>query len=204
MNFNAAELAALESGVVRIGVFFRLDTQPDPVRLWLGIGAIEPGVNVLDASGARYLGFGDIQDVPNFKQMINGAAERVEFTISGVSGAILQIASGGDAGAVKGRDVHVGIAIMGSDWQLLGPVHWTANYVADYMSINQQVTDSADALTVRTISLSCGSVFTARRRPQFSYFSNRDQLARSPGDRFCERTAVYANQFNKAWPTFPS
>lgn len=201
MNLNAAELAVLESGQQRIGVFFRLETDPI-VRIWLGVGNIEPGVNVYDLTGANYNGFGEIQNVPAFNQLVNGKAARVDFTVSGVSGDILEIASGGDSEQVKGKRVAVGLGIMGADWELLGAVHWCANYVADYLAIAQNA-DDAFGSVVRTVTLSCGTIMTGRRRPSYSYFSNQDQLARYPGDRFCERTPLYATGFNKAWPTFP-
>ncbi len=200
-TFNTAELAALRSRNFRMATFFRLDTDP-VVRLWLGFGSIEPGVNRYDLTGAEYMGFGEIQNVPAAKQLINGKAERVEFTLSGVSGDILAIASGGDADQVKGKRVSVGFALMGSDWQLLGPVKWTQNYTADFLTIQQSVTDDPEQPIVRTVSLSCGSLLTARRRPALSYFSNQDQQNRHPGDRFCERTPAYANGFAKNWPIF--
>jgi hypothetical protein len=202
LGLNPDELAALDSSAHRIGVFFRLATDPI-VRIWLGVGAIEPGVNVYDAVGATYLGFGEIQSVPNFKQLINGAAERVEFTLSGVSGDVLQIAANGDAQDVKGKELAVGFAIMGADWKLLGPIRWCANYVADYLGIEQQPVEDPNGDAVRILRLSCGTTFTGRRRPKFSYFTNRDQQARSPGDRFCERVQIYATGFSKTWPTFP-
>lgn len=200
---NAAELATLEGGAVRLGVFFRLDTDPI-VRLWLGFGDIAPGVNAYDPDGVLYQGFGEIGNLPAFKQLINGRAERVEFTVSGVSGEILQIASGGAPFEVKGKRVAFGFALMDATWTMLGPVKWCANYTADYLSIEQALTEDAGQPIVRAIKLSCGSMLTARRRPALSYFSDQDQQARSPGDRFCERTPIYCTGFNKAWPTFPS
>lgn len=200
MNLNDAELAVLQSGMQRIGIFFRLDTSP-VVRLWLGIGNIEPGVNVLDLEGATYQGFGAIQDVPELNQMINGAAARVDFTLSGVSGDVLAIASGDDAEAVKGRAVAVGFGIFGSDWSLLGAIKWFANYTADYLAV-QQSADDPMAPIVRTVTLSCGSLMTGRRRPSLSYFSDQDQQARSPGDLFCSLVARYAHGFQKPWPQF--
>jgi hypothetical protein len=202
MTLNDAELAALELGRQRIGVFFRLEADP-VVRLWLGFGKIEPGVNAYDLSGAVYRGFGEIQDVPAFKQLVNGKAERVEFTVSGVSGEILGIASGGDSEQVKGKRVAVGFAVMNAQWALLGAVKWGANYTADYLSIAQAVTDDPLQPIVRSVTLSCGTIMTGRRRPSSSYFTDQDQQARHPGDRFCERTPSYATGFNKAWPTFP-
>jgi hypothetical protein len=202
MILSAAELTTLESDVVNIGIFFRLETTP-MVRLWLGFGSIQPGVNVYDLTGAEYIGFGEIKDVPSFRQLINGKAERVDFTISGVSGSVLAVASGGDSQQVKGKRVAVGFAIMAPDWSLLGPVKWCSNYTADYLGIQQQPTKDPENPIVRTLTLSCGTLMTGRRRPSFSYFTDQDQQGRFPGDRFCERTPVYANAFNKTWPTFP-
>jgi len=202
MILNGAELAALASGAYRIGVFFRLETDP-MVRLWLGAGNIAPGINAYDLTGALYNGFGAIQNVPAFKQLINGKAERVDFTVSGVSGEILGIASGGDSEQVKGKRAAVGFALMDTGWSLLGAVKWCANYTADYLAIQQPVTDDPMAPTVRTVTLSCGTLMTGRRRPSFAYFTNQDQAGRYHGDRFCERTAIYATGFSKAWPTFP-
>lgn len=201
MTFNDAELAALSGDMHNIGVFFRLDVAPDPVRLWLAFGAIDVGVNVFDPSGAQYLGFGEMRDIPNISQLLNGAAERVEFTLSGVSGDVLTIASGGDAEQVKGRAATVGFALMGADWQLLGPVHWLAYYVADFLAGDQPVAGQASAIT-RTLTLSCGSRFTGRRRPSFSYFSDADQQARFPGDLFCSLAISYAHGYQKNWPVF--
>jgi hypothetical protein len=202
MILNDAELAALAADVVNIGIFFRLETTP-MVRLWLGFGDIMPGVNVYDTVGAQYAGFGEIQHVPAFKQLINGTAERVEFTISGVDGDILSLASGGDAQQVKGKRAAVGFALMAPDWSLLGAIKWCANYTAGYLGITQAVTDDPKNPVVRTLTLSCGTLLTSRRRPQYSYFTDQDQQARYPGDRFCERTPIYANGFWIPWPTFP-
>jgi hypothetical protein len=200
MIFNAAELAALESGTQRIGVFFRLETDP-VVRLWLGAGNIKPGINTLDAAGAEYKGFGALPSVPAFKQLINGAAVRVDFTLSGVSGDLLQIASGNDAEQVKGKPVAVGFALMDSSWALLGAVKWCAIYTADFLSVEQRPADAFSPI-VRSIGLSCGSRFTARRRPAFSYFTDQDQQARYPGDLFCSLTGRYALAFNVPWPVY--
>lgn len=203
MDFNDAELAALDSGIVKIGIFFRLDVDPDPVRLWLGYGAIEPGTNVLDTeSGATYLGMGELQNVPAIKQLINGAAERVEFALSGVSGEVLAIASGNDADEIKGASATVGFGLFGATWSdLLGALHWCGFYVADYLEREQQLADVGDAI-IRTITLSCGSRFTGRRRPSFSYFTDQDQQARHPGDQSCSLTTDYAHGFSKKWPVF--
>lgn len=200
MTFSENELAALESGVQRIGIFFRLDTDPI-VRLWLGFGNIEPGVNVYDLTGAEYVGFGELKDVPAFSQLLNGAAERVQFSYSGVSGDVLAIASGDDAEQVKGKPTDVGFALLDRSWQMLGPVHWNAHYIADFLSIQQDPAGPTEQI-IRTVALSCGTRFTGRRRPGLSYFTDQDQKARHPGDEFCSLVGRYAHGFDKAWPVF--
>ncbi|WLB43013.1 hypothetical protein QIH93_20925 [Bradyrhizobium ottawaense] len=200
MKFSEPELAALASGVVRIGIFFRLDVAPDPVRLWLGFGNIAPGADVLDPGGALYRGLGELRDVPAFKQLLNGTAERVEFTLSGVSGGLLEIASGDDSEAIKGCAATLGFGLFGNSWSaLLGGVHWCAYYAADYLQIAQSESEGG---FVRSIALSCGTRFTGRRRPSYGYFSDQDQQARFPGDLFCSLAKNYAHGYNKTFPVF--
>jgi hypothetical protein len=200
LDLSDAELAELDRTAVRVGFFFRLDTDP-VVRLWLGIGKIAVS-SVFEPDGAVYRGFGEIADFPQLRALINGTAERVEFTVSGVTGEVLRIASGGDAQQVKGRMVSAGFAVMDQNWQLVGSVKWIRTYTADYLSIAQTVPTDPAQSTSRSVTLSCGSLLTARRRPSLSYFTDQDQQSRFPGDRFCERVPTYANGFNKTWPRF--
>lgn len=201
ISYSDAELAALEADVVSKGVFFRMATSP-VTRLWLGFGDIAPGVNVLDPSdGGTYLGFGEIQDIPVYKQLLNGAAERVEFTMNGVSGNVLALAAA-DSDQVIGAAVDVGFMLFGPDWAPLGPVHWLAHYVAGPISLRQQLNEDATKPPMRTLSLSAGSLFTSRRRPSYSYFTDSDQQARAPGDLFCSLAAQYTTEFNLPWPIY--
>ena len=203
LNFNDAELAEMKSGGQNIAAFWRLDVEPDPVLLWLGFGNIVVDHNVFDPDGAEYQGFGDIGNLPAFNQMMNGAAQRVDFTLSGVSGEIGQIALNHDGDKIKGKRVAAGFGIFGPDWNLLGIPHWLATFRADVLKVDQPpVTD--DSTPMCTVALSCGSLLTSRRRPQFSYFSSRDQKSRFPGDLACDLVGKYSTGFQKKWPTFPS
>jgi hypothetical protein len=202
MFLNAAERAALETDVQNIAVFFRLETEPDPVRLWLGFGHFST-TNTLDTDGAVYKGFGEIYDIPSFTQNLNGAATRVDFSISGVTGEVLAIASGNDAESIQGKRVDVGIGFFGTDWStLLGDVHWCASYIADVLSVQQAETTDPEQPIIRKIVLSAGSRLTARRRPGLSYLTNSDQQAHSSGDMFCNLVGRYAHGFTKPWPQF--
>lgn len=196
---NEAEKDVVRSSTQLIGVFFRLATDP-VIRLWLGIGNIRVGVNAQDASGAIYQGFGVLNNVPDVSQLINGVADRVDFTISGVSAQAMQVAAA-DAVAVHNASCALGISFFDGGWQQLGPPKWLFRGIADVVTISQ---DNGDAGVIRSISLSVGSLFTGRRRRALSYLTNRDQQSRSPGDRICERTTLYGMDTDKVWPRFDS
>lgn len=199
MDLSVAELAALESERQQIGVFMNLATTPTPVRLWLGIGKIEPGVNTIDLTGAAYSGFGELIDVPSVQQLINGTAERVEFRLSGVSEEILALAAS-EASTVKTKRCSLGIGIMDSGWRLLGAIHWMRHYRSDFLFVDETLVDAPGNPVVRTVVLSVGSATTGRRRPGLSYLTDQDQQRLSPGDRFCERTNFYSRGTSKVWP----
>jgi hypothetical protein len=195
MPLTADEIAVLESDTQKIGIFFRMETTPI-VRVWLGVGDINPGANAYDAGGAIYSGLGQLLDVPALSQLINGVADRITFHASGVSPETLALTSA--ESNVKGASVAIGVAIFGASWQQLGAPKWLFRGRADYVALQQ----NSDASGVkRVIELSVGSLFTGRRRKGLSFMTDQDQQARHPGDRFCERTALYSD-VTKVWPTF--
>lgn len=198
LTLSTAELDALSSGDIRLGVFFRMDWDTGPIRLWLGIGDIKPGINVLDTTGATYNGLGELLGVPAVQQLINGAADRVTFNVSGVNQNTFALAST-EAPMVKGQAVAMGIAIFDRRWQLLGAIKWIFRGRADVVNLNWQPGDNG---IVRSLELSVGSLFTGRRRRGLSYLTDHDQQTRSPGDRYCERTTLYSNGVDKVWPRF--
>lgn len=202
MDLTAAELTALDAGTQRIGIFFYLATTP-AVRIWMGVGKMEPGVNAIDLTGQVYNGFGELIDVPVIRTLVNGAAERMEFALSAVSQQVLDLAAN-DAEEVKNKEGALGFALMDSDWQLIGPVHWVRHFVADFLSLRQAVKEELDGAVIRTVMLSVGTQTTNRRQPALSFFTNQDQQRRagSPPDRFCERVGLYRQEVTKVWPDF--
>lgn len=191
------EIDALASDTQKIGIFFNMATDP-AVRCWLGIGDIKPGISAYDATNDTYSGLGQLIDVPALQQLINGVADRVTFHVSGVSADTSALAST-EASIVKGKAVAVGMCLFGAAWQQLGVPIWLWRGSADFVT-RQQQSDAQGNIT-RVIELSVGSLFTSRRRRAFSYLTDRDQQARSSGDKFCERVELLS-QFEKVWPTF--
>lgn len=194
---SAGELSALSANIVRLGVFFRMATDP-VIRLWLGIGDCEVGGNAYDTDASTYTGFGQLTAVPAVQQLINGVADRVTFTLSGVSSEVIQIASG-EADSVKNVEVSLGICLFDANWQQLGVPKWLFRGRADFLAISQSADDNA---ITRSVELSVGTLFTSRRRRGLSYLTDYDQQRRSPGDKFCERTLLYSQEVEKVWPRF--
>lgn len=190
---------ALASGAPRIGIFFRLAVDP-VIRLWLGVGDCKAGIDATDGDGATYHGLGEMINVPTFSQLVNGAADRVEFQLSGISQRTLALAST-DADEVKGAALLIGLGVFDSDWQLIAQPTWIRRLTADFISIKLD-SPGGDRPPVRTLTLSARTFLTGRRRPALSFFTDRDQQAKSPGDAFCQRTVLYSAQAVKTWPRF--
>ena len=160
----------------RLSHVFELDSEP-PVYLWTGNMDLEyapPGKSL-----RRYLGAGHIIDVPEIKQLINGVADRIEFTIGGVSEEGLRLAQG-DIAAVNLAPARIGEIRFDDDWQPMS-FAWQWHGVADTLTIGSR---SSEGGRERTVKLSLASGDTRRSNPQISYFSDADQKKRSPDDSF--------------------
>jgi len=206
MNLTASELSALELDGVRVGFFLRLAVAP-PLRCWLGAGPVAVGINVLDADEEIYSGFGELISLPAMSQLINGAADRVELALSGIDDRILALAD--FAEPVKGVGCDIGFGLFDTDWSFLGAVHWLRHFVADYLALSIAGANEPTGQTLKTATLSIGSLMTGRRRRGLSYFNNQDQQVRARAlnptlttDRFCERTVRYSIRGAKTWPKF--
>lgn len=196
--WSDAEEDLLTSGAFGFGVFFLLRTNP-AIRLWAALGDCEVGTNAVEGETQVYEGIGALQDVPAFQSMINGRSERIAFRLSGADDRILALARGDEA-EVKGKSVHLGFGLMTRDWSALaGPVRWVWRGRADYMTEIVETPEDNRSARRHAIELSVGSIFTGRKRPGLSYYTHVDQTARSPGDRFCERTPYYAQEYVKAF-----
>lgn len=195
---------ALAAGAPRVGVFFRLEV--DPVfRFWLGIGDCQAGIDATDGAGASYSGLGQMVGLPALQQLVNGAADRVEFKLSYVSQRVAALASA-EHSDVKGASFRVGLGLFDAQWQLIQQPQWLKSFVIDFLSIERDQTQGEAVWTltqgeaVWTLSLSARSLFTGRRRPGLGFWTDADQQARHSGDKFCQRSVLYSVDVQKAWP----
>jgi len=162
----------------RRSYLFRLAS--DPVcYLWSGsITDLELPPDTLDPAGATYKAAGAIIDIPSLKQLINGIAERVDFSVSGVSAETLRLALD-DRESIRGAAVRVGYVEFDEDWQIDGAPVWDWRGIADILTTESS---SGGDGRQRSITLSVAADDTLRSNPALAYFTDADQRKRSPDD----------------------
>lgn len=198
MALTPAQAEAMSAPGVSLAFFFRLATSP-VVRLWSGAGDFAIPSDAVEPGGATYKGAGALAGFPAMSLLINGKAERVNFGLSGVDAELMGMADS-EADAIRNKTVNVGLVPLDADLQPISTVLWFRSYSADVLTVDKS--SDKDGKMVRTISMSVGSVFTSRRRPRISNFTDSDQKRRSADDRFCERTPRYNQGTLVSWPRF--
>ncbi len=158
----------------------------DPISyLWSGIGDLPVPPSPTDPSGAIYKGAGALLTVPSLKQLINGLADRVEFTVSGVTAETVRLAID-DRETVKGASLQIGFVLFDENWQLIGAPTWEWHGIADILTTDRQSTENGGQ---RSITLSVAAADTRRANPLLAWFTDANQRLRSSTDTVFDRVA---------------
>lgn len=197
LDWSTAAQAQLAGGTVRPAFFLLLKSEPT-IRVWSGIGDFALEADNIETEGGEYLGFGELQNLPQLKQLINGQADRVDFTLAGaaVNRDVVRLASE-EADSIRNKTLHLGMLVLGADLQPVSPVAWLWHGEADTLTLTR---DDSQGQPVRSMTLSAGSMFARRRRPGISFWTDHDQRQRSSDDAFCDRVAIYSAGTTKTWP----
>lgn len=155
-----------------------------PARVWSGVGDLLVPADIVETVPAIYMGGGELVNAPDFQQAINGVAERLTLTVSGVSAESVRLALE-DAPSVKGAKVHIVRFGFDGAWQL-NEVEYESVFRADSLTTASQ--QQGDGRT-RSITLSIGSENTDRSRAPVAFWTDSDQRRRSPTDRFFDHIA---------------
>lgn len=164
---------------MRKSILFRIASDPI-ARISSTVNSIIIPADIVETEPALYLGGGNLVNVPDLEQVINGTASRIEITISGVSAETQRLAMA-DAPSVKGAKCHIADIYLDDDWQVID-VEWLAVLRADFLTTARQ------GLT-RSITISISTGDTDRSRAPISYWTDADQRRRSPDDRFFDHIA---------------
>jgi hypothetical protein len=170
---------------MRESFLLRINSSP-VARVWSGVGNLTIPADSVEASPATYHGGGAMLNAPDFQQLINGVAERIEFQVSGVTAEMLALAIE-DAPSVKGATVNLGRVEFDDNWQQVGSVEWEAVFRADTLSVSSQ--ESEEGRT-RTITLSVGTDDTDRSHAPLAFFTDADQRKRSSTDAIFDHVAA--------------
>lgn len=184
------------SGAPRWSLFFRAECATSVVRAWLGVGDYALPADDLETEGGTYLGVGLVGDMPALRQLVGGLAERIDFTLNGADPITFSLADD-ETDEVRGAPVNVGIVFFDEDWQQADDIAWLWDGTADVIKVDRS--GSGDSIS-RTVTLSVGSAFTDRTRPQLGFYTDKDQRRRSPTDSFCARVAAYGVDSTIQWP----
>ncbi len=166
---------------VRESYIMKIAHPTDPARIWSGVGDLLIPQDALvekTVGPHKYLGAGQLLSIPDFQQLINGVAERLEITVSGVNDETVRLAVE-DAPGVRNAPVYLGRIDFDANWQPIGVVEWEATFRADFLVVDS---DSSGGQRVRTIKLSIGTDDTGRAYAPTSYFTDADQRLRSATD----------------------
>lgn len=151
----------------------------DPVaRIWSGDGPLVIPADTVEAAPAEYLHGSHLLSVPDFQQLINGTAQRLEFRLSGVTDEMLRLALE-DAPSAKGATAHIGRIDFDEDWQPIGPVEWEAVFRCDSLAVES---NGSGGKRQRMITLSVGTEDTGRSFSPVSFWTDADQRRRSATD----------------------
>lgn len=160
----------------RFSYLFELQSDP-PAYLWTGHGFLDVEI---DSETRRFLGAAHILTVPDLRQLINGIAERIEFSLSGVSPETVRLAQE-DRASIELADARIGRINFDQEWQQDGDVEWLWHGFSDIITTGSAPSENGRN---RTITLGLASADTRRSNPQIAFFTDADQRKRSAGDAF--------------------
>ena len=182
-----------------LGIFVRFGFD-EPLYMWFGINDIPAKITSVDSTNQEYLGGGRLLGIPELEVLINGTADRVEFTLSGVDPDTVGPLDLPNA-AVRGKPIHVAITALDDYYQPVVDPYPVYPGIASFVAESSPPVSGTQNPSV-TLALSVGSGDTMRERASASLWSDAQQQAIYPGDKFCAGTARLARGALPVWPTF--
>lgn len=183
---------ALAGRVVLAAYLVEMQFVSGTMRLWNGTGDLPSG-------GQTWKGMRGLGQISGLEQAVNGNAPQATFALSGVSSAF-QSEEQGDPSDYVNQPILVYLQFFNRDFSPLDSPYaiWGGT-----MQTFQETYgwDDSQKNWVSTIGLTAESWFVGRGRPPYSYYSDRDQQLRHPGDIGLEYMASMQN-YTTRWPSF--
>lgn len=183
-------------GSHQLGIFMRIGSDP-PLHIWFGVNDIPANFDSIEPDGTVYLGGGRLNGIPTLEILVNGTADSVEFSLSGIDPATAARTLD-SLPAVRGADVHLGLTTLDQYYQPTSAIvpiwHGTASHIGE----SSPPSGSAQSPTL-TLSLSVVSGEATRSRPSRSLWSSAHQKAISSDDKFCDGTSRLSRGVQPTW-----
>lgn len=167
---------------------------PDPAVFWSGHGPLLLPADDVVPDPVVIMGAGELVDIPALEQLINGKAQRLEVTMSGVSEETVAIAAE-EALSIAGSAVSIGRIEFDEAWQIVD-VEWEWFGEARGLTVNSQ---PADQGRNRSITLSVVAGDPSRRRPALAFFTDADQRYDFPDDAVFSNVAGISQGTTRRW-----
>lgn len=182
-------------GLYREAYIFRIATDP-PALFWSGFGdLIVPADTVIGETDDIALGAGQLVNIPDLTQLINGTAERIEFTLSGVTEETIGFAQE-EAPDVAGARVDIGRMDLDESYQQIGEVEWEWTGEARRLGVSSEASGEG---RMRSITLTVSAGDTRRSRAPLAFFTDADQRRRSPDDDVFSHVALINAGTSRRW-----
>lgn len=199
MEFVPTHIVEEMRGSHQLGIFLRVDTDP-ALHLWFGINDIPANFDSIDPTGTVYLGGGRLIGVPTLEILVNGTADSVEFTLSGLDPAT-SAKMLDSLPPVRGAAVQMGLTTLDRYFQPMSSIIpiWTgtASHTGEVSAPVQEGENPSI-----TLSLAVVTGEATRSRGARSVWSSPHQKAISPTDKFCDGVSRLARGVQPVWPNF--
>lgn len=177
--FTPEQIERFSASVVRCDFLVEFDFATGPKYAWNGNTELPIG----DKTYQPMFGAGAIEGLEQAGQGTKSSA--VTLSLNGLPGDRLDMlaAALGDTEAVQQRMLTVSIVFFDEDWQVIGvpaPIFFGFMQPPKVSRSPMQGTEGA----TQSVSLTAENVFFGRARAPNGRYTDRDQQARSPGDKF--------------------
>lgn len=199
MGYVPDSIIAAMRGSYQLGIFLRLATDP-ALHVWFGINDIPAGFDSIDPSGTVYNGGGLLVGVPALEILVNGAADNVDFTLSGINPATASKTID-SIPPVRGATLHMGLTTLDQYYQPMSPIIPIWRGIASHVGESRPTVQGA-ASPSTTLNLSVVTGEATRSRPAYSLWSSAQQKALSSTDLFCDGTSRLARGVLPVWPNY--
>ena len=103
-----------------LGIFLRIDTDP-ALHVWFGVEEKTARFDSIDPEGTTYLGGGHLIGIPTLEMLVNGQADNIDFTLSGID-PTTAARTLDSIPPVRGVAVQLGLMVLDDYYQPMAPI----------------------------------------------------------------------------------